>query len=105
MKASVCEHVEKHRVFSYSSSCFDPQVGLKLGHVQYLGAISEHRRRGASKEPAPVDLGYVSNELGLDRTRIRKKLRQIAEKIIIGHRFDFLLGSHTHNIRAGSETA
>jgi hypothetical protein len=36
-----------------------------------------------------VQLGQKGDELGLSPAKILKKLRQTAEKIVIGHRFDF----------------
>jgi hypothetical protein len=66
--------------------------------MQNVGRVFEHRRRGLSIKTPLVHFSHLSDKVGLHAARVLKKLRQSAEKFIIGNRFEFEFGIHAQSI-------
>ena len=101
VKPPVGQHRKQHGVLAGRSRHGDAEVGRTLGQVKDLGAVDEHRRCGLPKvEPAPVDLGDVSDQLGLDATAAADVLPETAQELIIGQVLKLTDGIHAFNIRS-----
>ncbi len=105
VEATVGKHCEKHRMLSGRTGDSHPKKGFVFRHMKNLGAVRKQTRSVWCIEPSLVNFGKVGDDLGLNGTRVLKKLRQSAEKIIIGNRFEIVCVPHDHNISAVSATA
>jgi hypothetical protein len=86
VEAAVGQHVQEERVLARGSGGGDEQIGFRLGEVQDLFTVREHRRTGfASVEPSLVDLGDVGHEVGLDAARLAQKLGETREQLVVGN--------------------
>jgi len=85
VKASVRQHVEEQRVLARGAGRRDAQIGLRLGEMEGLGAIREHRRKGLARvEASLIDLGDVSHEIGLGGASPAKQVGEPSEQLVVG---------------------
>ena len=81
VQPAVTQELEPGRVPAQGARHHDPQRRLRLGQVEALDAVVEHRRAGLPLvEAALVDLGDVGDEVGLDAARVAEDLRQAQEE-------------------------
>jgi hypothetical protein len=64
-------------------------IGSALGQFQHTGHIAEHRREPfVAIQTAPLDLGDVCDQLGVDLSVGLGKLSSAAQKLTIGERIE-----------------
>lgn len=85
VKPSVRQHVEELRMLARGPGRRDAQVGLRLGEVEGLGAIREHRRKGLARvEASLVDFAQVSHEIGLGGARPAQQVGEPGQQLVVG---------------------
>ena len=107
VKTPVGQHGQEHRVFPRGAGCGNAQVGLRLREMKDLGGIGEHRGRcRAEVETTRVDLTDVSDEVGLDTTRLTEKLGEPTQQLFVGKGLQLVGGAlHKDNIGGRSSIA
>jgi hypothetical protein len=89
MEPPVREHLQEHGVLTSRPGRGEAEVSLGLGEVKDVQAIDEHRGDGlAGVETSSLDLGDVSDEVGLGAARLTEKVGESAEEIVVGEGFE-----------------
>ena len=84
----------------------DAEVGLRLGEVQDVHAVGEHRRKGlAGIEPSLFHLGDVRDDVGLDAPGLAHELGQAVEQLVVRDRLERSLLFHDWNIGPAFSTS
>jgi hypothetical protein len=114
VNAAVAEPVEQAIEPSRRAGDGDAPVGLGLGEMERLGAVSEHRGKGTlGEESARLDLADVSYEVGLDAAFLVDEFGEAKHQVLVGNRtkrFDLsgwgeVLRFHALNIGSGFRAA
>ena len=75
------------------------EISLRLGEVQDVHAVGEHRRKGlAGKEPSLLHLGNVSNDVGFRAPGLAHELAQALEQLIVRDGLERSFVFHEGNI-------
>ena len=84
----------------------DAQIGLGLREMEHLGRVKEHRRRGrAGVQATRVDLGEVSDEVGLDASRLPQDLGEPAQQLVVRNGPQLVVLHDADNIRTHFSTS
>ena len=106
VEATVTQHHQEHRVLPRGTCHGDAQIGFRLGEVQDVGAVGEHRGRSlAGIEPSLVHLGDVSDEVGLDAPGLEQEVGQAKEQLVVRQCLERTLVFHAGNIGLPSSTS
>ena len=86
-------------MFPRSTSRRNAEIGFRLGEVQSVHAVGEHRRKGlAGEEPSLLHLGDVGDDVGLDAPGLAHELGQAVEQLVVRDRLERPLCFHDWNI-------
>jgi len=84
----------------------NPEIGLRLGEVQDVHAVGEHRRKGlAGKESSILHLGDVGDDVGFGAPGLAHELGQAAEQLVVGDGLERSFVFHEGNIGCAFSTS
>ena len=87
VQAAVGEHDQEHREPARGPRHADAQVRFGLRQIEYFDTVSVHRRAAFTEiEPARVDFGDVSDNVGVDPAVLLEERGEPPEELVIGER-------------------